>query len=76
MFRGRAQPAHETRLALQDRVPLLAQPFCVAREIEYTCSSGGMQEDAMKATLSEEPARWLVGFDFFGDPFRNHAGWS
>lgn len=30
----------------------------------------------MKATLSEEPARWLVGFDFFGDPFRSHAGWS
>ncbi len=30
----------------------------------------------MKATISEQPARLLAGFDFFGDPFRTHGGWS
>jgi DNA gyrase inhibitor GyrI len=30
----------------------------------------------MKARLVEMPALWLVGFDFFGDPFRSHGGWS
>ncbi len=30
----------------------------------------------MRANISAEPARLLAGFDFFGDPFRNHGGWS
>ncbi len=30
----------------------------------------------MKATISEQPARLLAGFSFFGDPFRSHGGWS
>jgi DNA gyrase inhibitor GyrI len=30
----------------------------------------------MKATIIEKPPLYLVGFDFFGDPFRSHGGWS
>ncbi len=30
----------------------------------------------MKSTLVEKPALTLVGFNFFGDPFRSHGGWS
>ena len=30
----------------------------------------------MKAEIIEKPAMLLVGFDFFGDPFRSYSGWS
>jgi len=30
----------------------------------------------MKAEIVEKPALLLVGFDFFGDPFRSYSGWS
>lgn len=30
----------------------------------------------MKAAITEQPTRLLAGFDFFGDPFRSHGGWS
>jgi len=30
----------------------------------------------MKAEIVEKPAMLLVGFDFFGDPFRSYGGWS
>ncbi len=30
----------------------------------------------MKSTIVERPPLLLVGFDFFGDPFRSHGGWS
>jgi len=30
----------------------------------------------MKAEIIEKPAMLLVGFNFFGDPFRSYSGWS
>ncbi len=30
----------------------------------------------MKSAIVEKPSVTLVGFDFFGDPFRSHGGWS
>ncbi len=30
----------------------------------------------MKAEIIEKPTMLLVGFDFFGDPFRSYSGWS
>jgi len=30
----------------------------------------------MESVIIEKPALLLVGFDFFGDPFRSHGGWS
>ena len=30
----------------------------------------------MKAEIVEKPAMLLVGFDFFGDPFRSQGSWS
>lgn len=30
----------------------------------------------MKAEIVEKPAMLLVGFNFFGDPFRSYSGWS
>jgi len=30
----------------------------------------------MKAEIIEKPTMLLVGFNFFGDPFRSYSGWS
>jgi predicted transcriptional regulator YdeE len=37
-----------------------------------------IQEAGMKKSIQivDQPVKWLVGFNFFGDPFQSRAGWD